>query len=79
MQNVVTFFKYELKNTLSALKNKNIPQALSFLQAAQQQLSLLKNSSLIKNVSTELLQSMVSSPSSLLSSTGGIPMRLVLP
>src|SRR6478672_3807947 len=53
IQQDVQSVETNLNNTSDALQIKNIPLALKYLQTAQQQLSQLKNSSLIKVVSTE--------------------------
>jgi hypothetical protein len=70
MQALIQGIQLNLNYTQQAIENKNTSQALTFLNVAQQQVSNLSNSTLLTEITTSVLQSIVSSPSPINTNTG---------
>ncbi len=71
LQEIAQYIDSNLNKTKQSLQNNDTTQALSYLQTAQKQLDHLKNSTLVESMYSSLLQSVISSPSSLLSQSEG--------
>ena len=67
LQETVQSVDLNLNKTKQSLQNNDTTQAFSYLQTAQQQLTHLKNFTQLESIYSALLQSVISSPSSMLS------------
>ncbi len=69
LQGLIQGIQINLNFTQKAIENRNTSQALTFLNMAEHQLSTLSNTTALREISTQILQSIISSPTSVFPSS----------